>query len=244
MPYEPMTFAGVEVTPLCDAVGPMGPSIARPLPELFPGGSFADGEEWILHFHCFLLRTGAHTILVDTGVGDLTGPAAGWAPIPGRLLQELDAVGVAPADVDTVILTHLHSDHVSGCVAEGVPVFPNARHVIQEAELDWPGGGLMRDRIVKPLGDQLWIVHGSRDLFENVRVAHTPGHTPGHQVVLVGDLIVSGDVLHHPVQLADPTIGYHYDDDPERALTSRQVVLGRAAYLATSHLAEPFTKVR
>jgi glyoxylase-like metal-dependent hydrolase (beta-lactamase superfamily II) len=243
MPYQPRVFAGVEVVALCDAVGPMGPAISRPLAELFPGGTFADGEEWTLHFHCHLLRAPGGTVLVDTGIGGLDSPASGWAPVPGRLTDELAAVGVAPGDVDVVVLTHLHSDHASGAVADGEPLFPNARYVIQQTELDWPGGGLMRDRVIRPLKDQLQVVHRTAEPVPGIKVALVPGHTPGHQVVEVGDLIISGDALLHEVQLADPAIPYLYDDDQELAVKSRTALLDRATVLATGHFADPFTPV-
>src|SRR4051812_8858810 len=68
MPHQSTTVAGVEVFPLCDAVGPMGGSIRRPLTEMFPGGRHGESDDWVLHFHCYLLRDAAgRTVLVDTG---------------------------------------------------------------------------------------------------------------------------------------------------------------------------------
>ncbi|MFD2356581.1 MBL fold metallo-hydrolase [Nonomuraea ferruginea] len=126
------------MTPLCDAVGPMGEAIRRPLAETFPGADLPE-EPWILHFHCYLLRDRADRLtLVDTGIGGTDSPASSWAPVPGSLAGELAAAGVAPADVGTVILTHLHSDHASGAVADG-----SAR--VRERPLRAPGrraGGL------------------------------------------------------------------------------------------------------
>lgn len=243
MPYQSKIFGGVEVVALCDAVGPMGEAIRRPLPELFPGGDFADGQEWILHFHCHLLRSQGRTVLVDTGIGGLDSPASGWAPVPGRLTAELAAVGLDPGDVDVVVLTHLHSDHASGAVADGGPAFPNARYVIQQAELDWVGGGLMRERVIQPLGDALQVVQGNAEPVAGIKVVLAPGHTPGHQVVQVDDLIISGDLVLHEVQLADPSIPYLYDEDAERAVRTRTALLKRAGVLATGHLADPFVSL-
>ncbi|MGW5155301.1 MBL fold metallo-hydrolase, partial [Nonomuraea wenchangensis] len=76
MPHQPITVSGVEVTPLCDAVGPMGAAIRRPLPEMFPGSGLPD-EPWVLHFHCYLLRSATGRLtLVDTGIGGTGSPAA------------------------------------------------------------------------------------------------------------------------------------------------------------------------
>ncbi|WP_239089949.1 MBL fold metallo-hydrolase [Sphaerimonospora thailandensis] len=240
MPHESRIVADVEIIPLCDAVGPMGAEIRKPLPEMFPGSSFPDDAEWVLHFHCYLLRAAGRTVLVDTGIGGTDSPAASWAPVPGRIGGELAAVGVEPADVDAVVLTHLHSDHASGCVTGGVPAFPNARHLIQRAELDWVSGQT-REQVVAPIEDLIEVVDGDAEVFPGIRLLHTPGHTPGHQCVEVGDLVISGDVLHHPVQLADPTITYVYDTDPAEAVRSRMAILARAAVLAPAHFAEPFS---
>lgn len=133
--------AGVEVVPLCDAVGPMGASIALPLQEIFPEATARDwtgldAQTWILHFHCYLLRDRAgRTVLVDTGIGGPDSPAASWAPVPGMLQRELTAAGASPGDIDVVVLTHLHSDHASGATIDGAPAFPNARYVVQQAEV-------------------------------------------------------------------------------------------------------------
>ncbi|NBM16235.1 MBL fold metallo-hydrolase [Streptomyces sp. GC420] len=263
MPYPSRSVADVEVVPLCDAVGPMGEALARPLGELFGGPGHpvwsgpcghAPQDGWVLHFHCFLLRDPAgRTVLVDTGVGPLDSPAASWAPVPGRLAAELAAAGTEPDEVDAVVLTHLHSDHVSGSLAaDGVsPAFPNARYVVQRAELDWVAraGSPLAEAVVEPLRKAgcLDVVDGVRALAAGVETVHTPGHTPGHQSVRVGDgaLLVAGDVLHHPVQLADPTAAYLYDEDRERATATRQAVLEALAasggVLATAHFPEPFT---
>lgn len=231
-------MSGVEITPLCDAVGPMGQEIRRPLPKMFPGGVFAPGEEWVLHFHCYLLRTAGRTVLVDTGIGGADSPAT-WAPLPGRLVSELAAAGVAPDDVDVVVLTHLHTDHVSGSVVNGESVFPNARHLVQWAEIERASEPL-RERILAPLEGGVDVIDGDAEPVPGVRVLHAPGHTPGHQCVQVGDVLISGDILHHPVQLADPTIPYVYDEDPEQAVRTRLDLLARTTVLAPAHFPDPF----
>ncbi|MDP9847493.1 MBL fold metallo-hydrolase [Streptosporangium lutulentum] len=247
MPHQFITVAGVDVFPLCDAVGPMGDSIRRPLPEMFPGGCHGEQDEWVLHFHCYLLRDAVgRTVLVDTGVGPENSPAASWAPVPGILGAELARVGVAPEEVDAVVITHLHSDHAGGAVIDGSPAFPNARYVLQRAEIDTAGEKVL-DHVVRPLGERLQVVDGHSDVFPGIRALLAPGHTPGHQVVQVGDLVLTGDVVLHPVQLSDPTVTYLYDDDPELAAATRVELLDRVraerGTIATAHFAEPFTRV-
>ncbi|GAA4515338.1 MBL fold metallo-hydrolase [Nonomuraea ferruginea] len=246
MPHQPLHVAGVEVTPLCDAVGPMGEAIRRPLAETFPGADLPE-EPWILHFHCYLLRDRADRLtLVDTGIGGTDSPASSWAPVPGSLAGELAAAGVAPADVGTVILTHLHSDHASGAVADGRPVFENARYVLQDAELEAAGGAMLR-QVIDVIKGQLQVVDGDAEVAPGVRVHLTPGHTPGHQIVRLGDLAMTGDLVLHPAQLADPAVRYVYDDDQERAAATRAEVLAglraERALLATAHFEEPFVRL-
>ncbi|MEO3799861.1 MBL fold metallo-hydrolase [Nonomuraea sp. B1E8] len=246
MPHRSITVSGVDVTPLCDAVGPMGPAIRRPLDEMFAGSGLPD-EPWVLHFHCYLLRDAAGRLtLVDTGIGGIDSPAATWAPVPGTLAGELAAVGVSPADIGTVILTHLHGDHASGSVADGRPAFENARYVLQRAELD-AAAGPMLDDVVTTIKDQLHVVEGDADVAPGVRVHLAPGHTPGHQIARAGDVAMTGDLVLHPVQLDDPRLRYLYDGDQEAAARTRAETLAalraERAILATAHFSEPFLRL-
>jgi glyoxylase-like metal-dependent hydrolase (beta-lactamase superfamily II) len=253
-------FGSIEVVALNDGEGPF----FQPRRDAFPSASdelwqqadaldpdaVRDGE-WLLRFHCFLVR-GSRLILVDTGIGGTHSPARRWAPVPGRLPDELAAAGVAPGDVDTVVVTHLHTDHIGWAVtADGGPYFPNARYVLQRAEVDaldlfTPG---LDEWLLKPLGDQLSIVDGEEVLADGVGVIPTPGHTPGHQSVVVdsGDerLLITGDLLVHAVQLVDWTVPYALEVDATLARTTRVNLLaalaeGGGAVLATPHLGEPF----
>ncbi|NUR92052.1 MAG: MBL fold metallo-hydrolase [Nonomuraea sp.] len=224
----------------------MGPALRAPLAEMFPG-SASEGDLWVLHFHCYLLRDRAGRLtLVDTGIGGTDSLAASWAPVPGVLAEELAAAGATPADITTVILTHLHSDHASGAVAGGRPVFENARHVLQRAEADAASGATL-DRLLTPLKGQLHIVEGAAEVAPGIHVRHTPGHTPGHQIARVGDLAITGDLVLHPIQLADPGIRYAHDDDQETAARTRAEVLealrAERAMIATAHFSEPFMRL-
>lgn len=262
-----------EVAPLLDASGPFFFDRQQAFPEATPHdwelaravdpGAFGPGETWHLDFRCFAIRGLRDRLtLVDAGVGPADSPASGWAPVPGRLPAELDLAGIDPADVDTVVLTHLHEDHFGWSVApDGTPMFPNARYVVQRREV----AALTADQaamtyVVDPLRatGQLDEADGAARLATVGRgaggwigVVPTPGHTPGHQSVVVDgggcQLIVTGDVLVHAVQLVDPGVGYRFEADPEAARRSRQWLLARArargAVLATAHLTRPWIDV-
>ncbi|WP_328302586.1 MBL fold metallo-hydrolase [Streptomyces sp. NBC_00435] len=225
-----------------------------------PGAAGPDGS-WRLDFRCFAVsRPGGRWVLVDAGVGPAHGPAAGWAPVPGRLPAALAEAGIAPADVEAVVLTHLHEDHTGWTLdAAGRPFFPAARYLVQGAEV----AALDRadpvwDWTVAPLraSGQLQEVAGVHRLAPGLTLLPTPGHTPGHQSVLVEgaagpgggdrDVLVTGDVLVHAVQLADPAVPYSHERDRAAARASREETLAlavrRGALLATAHLTRAFVE--
>jgi glyoxylase-like metal-dependent hydrolase (beta-lactamase superfamily II) len=192
--------------------------------------------------------------LVDVGIGS-EGSPAGWAPLPGRLVAALAEEGIGVDDVDTVVLTHLHEDHCGGVVsADGTPVFGSARHVVQSAEL----ASVREDPAiwgyaVAPLRSAALLdeVDGRVELAPGVVLVPTPGHTVGHQsgVVTAGDeeVVVTGDVLVHAVQLANPDIAYRSEADPAAAAETRRRLFAEArakgSSLATAHLHTPFVRV-
>lgn len=254
---------GVTLVALEDAEGPF----FQPREQAFPDATAAHwraadaadpasvGEQgqWWLRFRCFAIRLPSGRVaLVDAGVGPVGAPAAAWAPVPGRLPEELAKAGIAPEDVDTVILTHVHTDHVGWAVVDARPHFGNARYVLQRAEYEAVDAinPRMREWLFAPLRatGQLSLVDGEAALAAGVRVVATPGHTPGHQSVLVetGDRLVAvgGDLLVHALQLVHPELPYAIESDPELARRSRTALLERltaaGGVLAAAHLGTPY----
>jgi glyoxylase-like metal-dependent hydrolase (beta-lactamase superfamily II) len=214
-----------------------------------PASRTADGRWW-LRFRTFAIRYGHGPVtLVDAGIGPAGAPAESWAPVPGHLPDELEAAGIAPGDVTAIVLTHLHTDHI-GWAMPGTTPFPQARVVVQRADVTafgtLRGNDLLADR------DRLDIIDGDTDLGPGVRAIATPGHTPGHQSVLVqaGDesILVTGDLLVHAVQLLHPELDYGHDMDAEQARETRRTTLNeataRGSLLAVSHLGKPFCRTR
>ncbi|MEV8588879.1 MBL fold metallo-hydrolase [Streptomyces sp. NPDC051180] len=256
------------VTALLDATG----TFFAPARTAFPGAVAADWERaaaldpgafgpegsWRLDFRCFAVADpdGGGWTLVDAGVGPAEGPGAPWCPVPGRLPELLAEAGIDREDVHTVVLTHLHEDHTGWATgADRQPFFPRARYVVQRAET----AALDRDDpvwswVVEPLraAGRLDEVDGERRLRRGLTLVPTPGHTPGHQSVLVegpdgGEVLVTGDLLVHAVQLANRAVAYSHERDPAAARLSREEWLDRAAVrgavLATAHLTAPFVRV-
>ncbi|MFI7646048.1 MBL fold metallo-hydrolase [Micromonospora sp. NPDC049460] len=260
------TLGSITVTALTDGEGPFFQPRAEAFPDATPehwraadrrdpATVTADGRWW-LPFRSFAIRAGDGPVtLVDAGIGPADAPASSWAPVPGRLPAELAAAGIDPADVRTVVLTHLHTDHIGWAVtgSPGTPYFPNADYVLQRAELaavESINPGLPAG-LAAPLraAGQLRVVDGEVRLDPTVRLLPTPGHTPGHQSVLleVDDerLLVTGDLLVHAVQLVAPELAYAHEEDAAAARASRLALLRDLAargpaVLATPHLGEAF----
>ncbi|RDI67968.1 MBL fold metallo-hydrolase [Nocardia pseudobrasiliensis] len=223
-------------------------------------------SEGVLHLssHTFAVTAGGRRILIDTGIGNgKTRANPAWHDLRTDYLDRLTAAGFAPDTVDLVVTTHLHTDHVgwNTHVAKGdwVPTFPNARYLTSRAEWDfWAGYDMEEPRrqmfrdSVYPIAeagllDILDVPAHGLELLPGLRLIPTPGHTPGQVAVELtsGDYaaVITGDCIHHPVQLPHPGIGSCVDIDPEQAEKTRRALLSTLADTGTllfgSHFPPP-----
>ena len=192
-------------------------------------------------------------MLVDTGVGGDGVPGATWIGTPGRLPEELAAAGVEPDEIDLVVLTHLHLDHIGWNLAwdgdRPRPRFPRARYLVQRADWElFAARGDEEDRVafdrcVAPLQSLgvAELLDGDRVLDDQLSLVHTPGHTPGSQSLLVrsGDdaALLWGDVANHPAQVGEPDWGPGSDVQPEVARGTRRRLLDQ--HRERGHVARP-----
>lgn len=199
-----------------------------------------------LSIHALVVESAGRTIVVDTCMGNDRPLPMGLGTLQTGFLAELERV-VKREQVDVVMCTHLHFDHVGwNTMKQGdrfVPTFPNAKYLIAREEFEhWS------TEQAKPKTDDVNIDLGyaiapivEAGLHELVPARHmltdevflepTPGHTPGHVSVRIESrgqsAIITGDMVHHPVQLAEPTWGSHPDAQPERAVDTRRAFVAR-----------------
>jgi glyoxylase-like metal-dependent hydrolase (beta-lactamase superfamily II) len=271
MSHATRRIGPIEITSVLDADFGAGP-----IAETFPGIPVdallsddddasavrtADGQ-WRILVRAWLLRHPGGTLLFDTGLGGPGSPTESWASTPGLLLAELSELGVTPGDIGAVALSHVHDDHVGGLLnADGAPAFPNARYVVQRADVAWL-------RALAPDSDEdgaVWellaaveeagVLHeidGDHRLADGIELHHLPGHTPGHQIlrVVAGTerLTLSADTWNHPAQLANPDWPSGPDDDHAGAAEARRALRRELAehpetIVAPTHLAEPFVTI-
>ena len=197
----------------------------------------------ILPIQGFLLKTPRHTILVDSCVGnDKDNGHADWNKRSSdRFMAALTAAGVGPEDIDYVLCTHLHSDHVgwNTKLEDGrwIPTFPNARYLITATEnehfREQAGTTYMQSVLPVVEAGQVDLVASEHMLGDNVSLIPTHGHTPGHISVLIksngSEAIITGDAIHTTVQCQHPEWHFKFDTDGEMAVTSRRKLLQEAS---------------
>jgi glyoxylase-like metal-dependent hydrolase (beta-lactamase superfamily II) len=197
-----------------------------------------DDSPWEMPVRVFFARVGGANVLVDAGVGP-PGGGTFMRDRRGDLPRELERRGIAAADVDLVVFTHLHVDHIGWALADGEPYFPNARYVVHAADLAYFGGP---DADALELRDQLVELHRAgrveavdRDgeIHPGVSLRLLPGHTPGHCGVEIEGALVFGDAAVHVLQLANPDQSFFAEADSALAAATRRSLLPELADAGT-----------
>lgn len=185
-----------------------------------------DAEGIIFRIKPLLVETGQHRVLIDPGTGD----------DPGLLLQAFKAEGIDPASVTTVIITHAHPDHYSGSVnPAGDPAFPQARYFMQRAEWEhWQTGGDPAHFVehfrtmLLPIRDCFTLLDGDGEIVPGIAALTTPGHSPGHMAILVGDQMVCvGNSLINLPYIEGPDWVGKFENWPEMVVQTRRALLQR-----------------
>ncbi|HUW01713.1 MAG TPA: MBL fold metallo-hydrolase [Acidimicrobiales bacterium] len=202
--------------------------------------------------HALVVETPSHKVVVDTCIGnDKDRPLPAWTNLQLPFLQDLAAAGYPAGDIDTVLCTHLHVDHVGWNTmrvdGEWVPTFPNARYLLARAEYEYwdttePDAinvGVMDDS-VRPVfaAGLVDLVETDHEVCDEIRLIPTHGHTPGHVSVEISSAgrraLITGDAFHHPCQMAHADWASSVDSDQAASTATRREML--AAYADTDVL--------
>lgn len=262
---EHITLGDVTITRVREYFGPVEMTPAAFFPES-PKEVWNDGAAWLApHFlnpetnivnsaiQTWLLRSGGKNILVDTGVGNHKERpyAPVWSHLETDFLARLARAGVRPEDVDIVINTHLHVDHVGwNTYLDGrnwVPTFPRATYLMSKDDFDFwnPENGykpllgrgnqnVFEDSVAPVFqAGQTLLWENSHHIDADLRLDAAPGHTPGSSVLTLTSgtdrAVFVGDMLHNPVQILEPDANSCFCEDPAGARATRREVLGWAA---------------
>jgi glyoxylase-like metal-dependent hydrolase (beta-lactamase superfamily II) len=217
------------------------------LPWLIPHFATEEGR-LKMSIHSLVLETGKRRMVVDTGLGnDKQGRGIPtWNDRKGPFLETLTTAGFAPDSIDTVLCTHLHVDHVgwNTRLAGGkwVPTFANARYLFGKTEFEhWRDHSVEPAHIavfsdsVKPIWDagKAELIAGDAKLTDEISMISTPGHSPGHMSIHIRsdgeEGLLTGDVAHHPCQMAHLDWSSTADSDPKQSVVARRELFSRFA---------------
>jgi glyoxylase-like metal-dependent hydrolase (beta-lactamase superfamily II) len=248
-------FGAYEVTVVSDGALPLGKaedSFVGAAPgevNAMMRSAMLDPANALLEQNAVIVNTGRHLILFDTGMGDSMGAASQmFGPTTGRLLRNMRAAGIDPAQIDMVVLSHAHCDHCWALVdGQGNRNFPNAQVAISEADLRfWTDDANKRgpafmvpfiDGAKKNLAayrDRMVMVQDGREVVPGITAISAPGHTVGHTMYAVSSgpnvMVYTGDLAHHHVLLLRrPLLEFSFDTDPKQSAQTRARALDRFA---------------
>jgi glyoxylase-like metal-dependent hydrolase (beta-lactamase superfamily II) len=208
--------------------------------------NFLSPTNAVLEQNILVVNTGDKLYIVDTGMG--SSPMFG--PTTGKLMETLKAAGIDPADVDGILATHAHCDHVGGIMNDnGKPNFPNAQIYISQADFDfWTDEAKlsMKDpaymkpfvegarKNLLPVRDRIVFFKDGQEFLPGIQAMSAPGHTIGHTIFMIKSdgksMAAIGDLTHHHVLLVErPRLEFAYDTDPKQSAGSRVRLLDMLA---------------
>ncbi|MBS8260920.1 MBL fold metallo-hydrolase [Roseibium polysiphoniae] len=232
-----------EINTLLDGVVPVGEpqktfgmNVEAAEFEAVSTDNFIPADSFKTFFTPTLVNTGTELVLFDTGVGE------GGRPARGNMRAAVESAGYSPEQVDIVVLTHMHPDHIGGLMEGGQPAFANARYVTGAAEYDfWSkmdpeanGVTKLMAENVKPLAEKMTFLEDGGSVVSGVTAMAAGGHTPGHMVYMLESqgkqLLLAADTANHYVwSLAHPDWEVRFDMDKGAAAATRRKVLGMLA---------------
>jgi len=237
-----------EVTVVSDGPLPLGPpkgtfvGVSDDEVKKMLSDNFLSPDNVVLEQNSPIVNTGDKLILFDTGMGT----AKNFGPTTGRQQKSMKEAGIKPEDIDAVVFSHAHIDHIGGVVDDsGKVLFPNAQYYIAQSDLDfWTDegkeGGPLKDFIVHarknllPVRDRLVFFKDGQEFLPGVQAISAPGHTVGHTIFMINSngksLAFLGDLTHHPILLLEkPRMQFSYDTDPKQAAETRVKLLDMIA---------------
>jgi glyoxylase-like metal-dependent hydrolase (beta-lactamase superfamily II) len=246
--FHRFVLGGAEVTVVSDGPLPLGDPkgtfTGLPDDEIrkMLSDNFLAPDNVVLEQNSPIVNTGDKLVLFDTGMGS----AKGFGPTTGRQQKSMAEAGIKPDDIDAVVFTHAHIDHIGGVVDDaGKVLFPNAQFYIAQSDFDfWTDegkiSGPMKDFVVHarknllPVRDRLMFYKDGQEILPGIQALAAPGHTVGHHIFMISSngkaFAFLGDLSHHPVLLMEkPRMQFSYDTDPKQAADSRVRMLDMLA---------------
>ncbi|SHM40945.1 Glyoxylase, beta-lactamase superfamily II [Roseibium suaedae] len=243
LPFARFKIGGFEVTTLLDGTASsaepqktFGMNVPADEFAEVSAASFLPADSFTNFFTPTLVNTGKELVLFDTGMGE------GARPDRGNLRSALETAGYTPEQIDIVVITHMHGDHIGGLAEGGNPAFANARYVTGAKEYDfWSkldpaanGGAKLVAKNVTPLAEKTTFLEDGGSVVSGITAMAAAGHTPGHMIYMLESdgkqMVLTADTANHYVwSLAHPDWEVRFDMDKAAAAQTRRKVLGMLA---------------